>query len=50
MTKHLALSPAKRPTVSPFESSSKHTRTAQIVVMRKIKWLSLPKTQISWYT
>jgi SnoaL-like protein len=45
MSKHVAISPEEAADVSPFESSSKPTRTAPIVAMRRARWLFLRRTR-----
>ena len=48
MSKHVThLARAKPPIASPSGSSSRPTRTAPIVAMRKVRWLSSPQTPTS---
>ena len=47
MSQHLTISPARPRTASLFESSSRPTRTAPIVAMRKARCLSLLQIRTS---
>jgi hypothetical protein len=47
MSKHVSISPKKPRIASRSGNSSRPTRTAPIVAMRKVRWHSLPRTPTS---